>query len=174
MRPAADNGQRAACNRQRASDSRRHARGREHMRDATGNTRHCRISCAASSGKQTSSMREALSSTTSAKNGTDDTHKMQHTTSAAARTKHKRNRQHAAGNAMYEMRRTKSGRSRTSGHAAPAVVESDGVLDSDCRRVTSQSSRATRKTGHSDGGTDSAKSDVPNSQVQSGMHGERD
>ena len=31
------------------------------MRDATGNTRHRRISCAASSGKQTSSMREALS-----------------------------------------------------------------------------------------------------------------
>ena len=52
MRPAADNGQRAACNRQRASDSRRHARGREHMRDATGNTRHCRISCAAAGSGQ--------------------------------------------------------------------------------------------------------------------------
>ncbi len=31
------------------------------MRDATGNTRHCRISCAAGSGQRTtSSMREAL------------------------------------------------------------------------------------------------------------------
>ena len=40
-----------ACNRQRATDSRLHARGREHMRDATRNTRHCRISCAASSGQ---------------------------------------------------------------------------------------------------------------------------
>ena len=50
-----------ASNRQRATDSRRHARGREHMRDATGNTRHRRISGAASSGQRTtSSMREAL------------------------------------------------------------------------------------------------------------------
>ena len=59
-----------ASNRQRATDSRRHARGREHMRDATGNTRHRRISCAASSGQRTtSSMREALFSTTSAQHG---------------------------------------------------------------------------------------------------------
>jgi hypothetical protein len=50
-----------ACNRQRASDSRRHARGREHMRNATGDTRHRRILCAASSGQRTtSSMREAF------------------------------------------------------------------------------------------------------------------
>jgi len=51
------------------------------MRDATGDTRHRRISCAASSGQRaTSSMREALSSTPSAQHGTDATHKMQHTT----------------------------------------------------------------------------------------------
>jgi hypothetical protein len=120
------------------------------MQDATRNTRHCGISCAAGSGqRRTSSMREALYATTSAQHGTDATQDAthDHTTRAAACTKHKRNRQHAAGNAMYEMRRTKSGRSRTSGHAAPAVVESDGLLDSDCRRVPSQSSRATRKTG---------------------------
>ena len=61
-----------ACSRQRATDSRRHARGREHMRDATGHTRHCRISCATSSGQRTTcSMREALHSTTSAQHGTD-------------------------------------------------------------------------------------------------------
>jgi hypothetical protein len=77
-----------ACNRQRASDSRRHPRGREHMRDATGNTRHRRISCAAGSGQRTtSSMREALYSTTSAQLGTDATHTMQHTTGAAACSK---------------------------------------------------------------------------------------
>ena len=34
----------SACNRQRASDSRPHARARKHLRDATGNTRHRRIS----------------------------------------------------------------------------------------------------------------------------------
>ncbi len=74
-----------ACNRQRATDSRRYARAREHMRDAAGNTRHChRISCAASSGQRTtSSMREALSLTISAEHGTDATHKMRHTTRAA-------------------------------------------------------------------------------------------
>jgi hypothetical protein len=61
-----------ACNRQRASDSKQYARGREHMRDATGNTRHCRISGAVSSVRRaTSSMREALYSTTSAQHGTD-------------------------------------------------------------------------------------------------------
>ena len=60
------------------------------MRDAPGNTRHRRISCAASSGQRnTSSMREALYSTTSAQHGTDATHEMQHTTfSAAACSKH--------------------------------------------------------------------------------------
>ena len=105
MLHAADTGKRAACNRQRASDSRRHAGGREHMRDATGNTRHCRISCAASSGQRTtSSMREALFSTTSAQHGTGAAHKMQHTTGAAACSKHTRSRQHAAGNAMNGMR----------------------------------------------------------------------
>jgi hypothetical protein len=104
-----------ACNRQRASDSRRHARGREHMRVATGTPRHCRISCAASSGRRTSSsMRKALYSTTSAQHGTDATHKMPHTTGAAACNKHTRNRQHAAGKAMHGMRRPESGRSRTS------------------------------------------------------------
>jgi hypothetical protein len=46
MRPAANNGQRAAFKGQQTTDNRRHARGREHMRDATGNTRHCRFSCA--------------------------------------------------------------------------------------------------------------------------------
>ena len=42
------------------------------MRDATGHTRHRRISCATSSGQRTTcSMREALHSTTSAQHGTD-------------------------------------------------------------------------------------------------------
>jgi hypothetical protein len=137
------------------------------MRDATGKTRHCRILCAASSGQRaTSSMRVELYSTTSAQHGTDAT---QDATYDQCRSMHRTRTEPttAAGNAMYEMRRTKSGRSRTSGHAAPAVVESDGVLDSDCRRVPSQSSRATRKTGHSGTAADPAKSDVP-----SGMHGE--
>jgi hypothetical protein len=84
-----------------ATGSRRHASGREHMRHA----RHCRISCAASSGQRTSSsMREALYPTTSAQHGTDDIHKMQHTTVAAACSKHTRNRHHAAGIETYEMR----------------------------------------------------------------------
>jgi hypothetical protein len=85
------------------------------MRDATRNTRHRRISCATSSWQRTSSsMREALFSTTSAQHGTDATHKMQHTTGAAACSKHTRNRHHAAGNAMHGMRRKEAGRSRTS------------------------------------------------------------
>jgi hypothetical protein len=108
MRHAADTAQKTAkpgnaCNRQRATDSRRHARAREHMRDATGNTRQRHISCAASSGQRTSSsMREALNSTTSAQHGTDATHTMQHTTGAAACSKHTRNRQIAAGIETYE------------------------------------------------------------------------
>ena len=50
----ANNRQRAtgnACNKQRTTYSRRHSRGREHMRDATGDTRHCRVSCAAGTGE---------------------------------------------------------------------------------------------------------------------------
>jgi hypothetical protein len=78
---------------------------------------------------------------------------------------------------MYVMRRTKSRHSRTSGHARPAaVVESDGVLDSDCRRVT-VTVEACNSQNWAFGyvrRTDPAKSDVPNSQGQSGMHGERD
>ncbi len=55
------------------------------MRDATGDTRHRRISCAAGSGQRTTgSMREALYSTTSAHHGTDAIHKVQQTTGAAA------------------------------------------------------------------------------------------
>jgi hypothetical protein len=79
------------------------------MRDATGNTQHRRISCAASSGQRTtSSMREALYSTTRVRNTADATHKMQHTTGAAACSKHTRNRHHAAGIETYEMRRSES------------------------------------------------------------------
>ena len=59
-----DNVAKTACNgrRQRTTDSRRHARGRrEHMRNATGDTRHRRILCAASSGQRaTRSMRKAF------------------------------------------------------------------------------------------------------------------
>ena len=59
---------------------------------------------------------------------------------------------------MYEMRRTKSGRSRTSGHAAPAVVESDGVLDSDCRSaVTVESCNSQNWALMRYGGTDPKK-----------------
>ena len=55
------------------------------MRDATGDTRHCRISCAAGSGQRaTGSMREALYAATSAHHGTDAIHKVHHTTGAAA------------------------------------------------------------------------------------------
>ena len=134
MRHAADTAQKTAgpgntCNRQRASDSRPHARARKHLRDATGNTRHRYISCAAISGQRTtSSMREALYSTTSAQHGTDATHKMQHTTGAAASSKHTRNRQHAAGNALHGMRG-----SRTLVHleAARAALESRPGKDSE-------------------------------------------
>ena len=88
-----------------------------------GNTRHRRISCAASSGQRTSiSMREALSSTTSAQHGTDATRKMQHTTGAAACSDHTRSRQHAAGIETYEMRRTESGRSAPRERAGPSAV----------------------------------------------------
>jgi hypothetical protein len=38
-----------ASNEQRAAFNGQHSRGREHMRDATGDTRHCHISCAAGS-----------------------------------------------------------------------------------------------------------------------------
>ena len=106
----------SVCNRQRASDSRLHARGREHMRDATGKTRHRRISGAASSGQGTaSSIPEALCPTTSAQHGSDAIHKMQHTTGAAACSKHTRSRQHAAGNAMHGTRDEAKG-SRTLAH----------------------------------------------------------
>jgi hypothetical protein len=44
------------------------------------------------------------------RNTADATHKMQHTTGAAACSKHTRNRHHAAGIETYEMRRTDSGR----------------------------------------------------------------
>jgi hypothetical protein len=55
------------------------------MRDATGDTRRCRISGAAGSGQRaTGSMREALYSTASAHHGTDAIHKVHHTTGAAA------------------------------------------------------------------------------------------
>ena len=55
--------------------------------------------------------RSILYATTSAQHGTDATHQMQHTTGAAACSKHKWNRQHAAGNAMHGMRdETKGGR----------------------------------------------------------------
>ena len=92
---------------------------REHMRDATGDARPCRISCAASRGQRISS--KALYSTTSAQHGTDATHKMQHTTGAAACSKHTRNRQHAAGIETYEMRRTESGRSAPRECAGPSA-----------------------------------------------------
>jgi hypothetical protein len=67
---------------QTADDMQEHASTCEMQQ---GNTRHRRlISCAASGGQRTtSSMREALSLTTSAEHGTDATHKMRHTTRAA-------------------------------------------------------------------------------------------
>ena len=132
----------------------------------------------ASSGQRTtsaqqSSMRVALYSRTSAQHGTDDTHRMQHCTipplpQQAPNTNGTDNTQQAM--QCNEMRRTKSGHSRISGHAAPAaVVESDGVLDSDCRRVTvTVESCNSQNWAFGYGGTDSAKSDVPNSQDQSG------
>jgi hypothetical protein len=104
-----------ACNRQRATDSRRNARGREHMRAATRkHTALPHFLCGEQGGSgQPSSVREALFSTTSAQHGTDATHKMQHTTGAAACSKHTRNRHHAAGKAMHDETK-ESGRSRTS------------------------------------------------------------
>ncbi len=124
-RKAAGNVQHAADHRQRGKDNAQRATDNVHQtaddmqKGAStcemqqGNTRYCRISCAASSGQRTSSSKtEALFSTTSAQHGADATHKMQHTTGAAACSKHPRNRQHAAGIETYEMRRTESGRSR--------------------------------------------------------------
>jgi hypothetical protein len=90
------------------------------MRDATGNTRNCRMSCAASSGQRvTSSIRSALYSTTTAQHGTDAIHKMQPTTGAAACSKRTRNRQQAADNAMHGMRDETKG-SRTLAHLGAA------------------------------------------------------
>jgi hypothetical protein len=94
MRHAADTAQKTASSRQRMQPttcdrSSRPAKGREHMRDAT--------------------------STTTAHHGTDAMHKMQHTTGAAACSKRKRDRQHAAGNAMHGMRDETKG-SRTLAH----------------------------------------------------------
>jgi hypothetical protein len=140
--------QRNTCNRQQTACKRTRAHAR-------CNRRHTALPHFVCGGQRAAEnqqhARSTLYATASTQHGTDATQDAthDHTTRAAACTKHKRNRQHAAGNAMYEMRRTQSGRSRTSGHAAPAVVESDGLLDSDCPRVTSRSSRATRKTGHS-------------------------
>jgi hypothetical protein len=110
--------QRATCrmkqptdSRRRATDSRRHGKRTRaaclHMRVATANTRHCRISCAASSGqREPSSMREALYSTTSAQHGTDAT---QDATYDPCRSMQKTQMK------RHGVRRTKSGSSRTSG-----------------------------------------------------------
>ena len=90
-----------ACNRYRATDSRRHARGREHMPQETHGTAAFRVRRAAGSGRAAAC----------AKHGTrqpvrNTTRKMQHTTGAAACSKHTRNRHHAAGIETYEMRRS--------------------------------------------------------------------
>ena len=102
-----------------------------------GNTRHRRISCAASSGQRTGiSMREAFSSTTSAQHGTDGTHNMQHTTGAAACSDHTRSR-HPAGIETYEMRRSRlrralryerHGRTRSAPSRVFPGVDSSGQL----------------------------------------------
>ncbi len=57
------------------------------------------------------------------RNTADATHKMQHTTGAAACSKHTRNQHHAADIETYEMRRTESGRSLL--EAAPAGAAPD-------------------------------------------------
>ncbi len=73
---AKDNGLRATDNVQQTADDMQEDASTCEMQQ--GNTRHCRISCAASSGQRTSSsMCEALYSTNSAQHGTDATHKMQ-------------------------------------------------------------------------------------------------
>jgi hypothetical protein len=96
-----DDGQRATDNVQQTADDMQEDAITCEMQQ--GNTRHCLISCAASSGQRTSSsMREALSSTNSAQHGTDATHTMQHTTGATACSKHTRNRHHAAGIETYD------------------------------------------------------------------------
>ena len=125
MQHAADHWQRGKDNGQRATDN-VHQTADDMQEDAStcemqqGNTRHRRIPCAASSGQRTSSsMREALFSTTSAQHGTDATHKMQRTTGAAACSRLTRNRQRAAGNAMHGMREEKKG-SRTLAHLEAA------------------------------------------------------
>jgi hypothetical protein len=96
-----------AWNTQRATHSRRQARGRERMRDAKGNIRHRRISCAAGTGqRRTSSMREALYAATSA----------QHAQTPYKRCNLRPVPQHAANShENTRVRRKKSGSSRTSG-----------------------------------------------------------
>ncbi len=125
MQHAADHRQRAKDIGQRATDN-VHQSADDMQEDAStcemqqGNTRHRRIPCAASSGQRTSSsMREALFSTTSAQHGTDATHKLQRTTGAAACSKHTRNRHHAAGIETNGMRDETKG-SRTLAHLEAA------------------------------------------------------
>ena len=87
---------------QTADDMQEHASTCE-MQEETHGIAVLRVRRAAGSGQGTSSsMREALFSTTSAQHGTDATHKMQHTTGAAAGSKHTRNRHYAAGIETYD------------------------------------------------------------------------
>jgi hypothetical protein len=81
------NGQRATGSMQQTADSRRRARGRESMRDATGNTRHCRISCAAGSGQAAACAKRCTRQPVRNTAQTPYT-TMQHTTGAATCNKH--------------------------------------------------------------------------------------
>ena len=147
------------------------------MRDATGNTRHRRIPCAASSGQRaTSSMREALSSTTSAQHGTDATHKMQRTTirpvpQHAPNTNGTDNTQQAMQlrDETNEIRTLAHLGARCAGGGGVGLIVGLGLPESD---VTVESCNS-QNWAFGYGGTDSAKSDVPNSHDQSGMQGER-
>jgi hypothetical protein len=120
MRHAADTAQKTArpgnaCNRQRETDSRRHARGREHfeMQLETHGIAAFRVRRAAGSGQAAACAKHCTRQPV--RNGTDATHKMQHTTGAAACSRLTRNRQRAAGNAMHGMREETTG-SRTLAH----------------------------------------------------------
>jgi hypothetical protein len=98
------------------------------MRDATGNTRHRRIShfvC----GEQRAAHNQQHARSIVLDNQRATRHRrhtrrcnMHHTTPTAARNEQSRNRPHAAGNGMHWMRRTQSGRSRSSRVRNPLLV----------------------------------------------------
>jgi hypothetical protein len=113
--PATGNGQHATDNVQQTADDMPEDASTCEMQQATRSTAVFRVQRAADSIQPAACAKHCMRQPVRNTAHTDAAHKMQHhhTTCAAACSKSTRNRQHAAGHAMYEMRRTKSGRSLT-------------------------------------------------------------